>query len=133
MRILVIEDDRTTGDYILAGLRQEGHVVDLSRNGRDGLLTAQTNDFDVLVVDRMPGFGSTSGSSSLLSSGMLPALVVVRPLLIERWGRRTWSRLAERRLASRHRLASSRCAAACVSSKRLLHCRLCKHTCENHL
>ena len=40
MRILVIEDDRTTGDYILAGLRQEGHVVDLSRNGRDGLLTA---------------------------------------------------------------------------------------------
>lgn len=53
MRILVIEDDRTTGDYIANGLREEGHVVDLSRNGREGLLTAQTNDFDVLVVDRM--------------------------------------------------------------------------------
>lgn len=53
MRILVIEDDRTTGDYIVNGLREEGHVVDLSRNGREGLLTAQTSDFDVLVVDRM--------------------------------------------------------------------------------
>ncbi|MDO5705869.1 MAG: response regulator transcription factor [Paracoccus sp. (in: a-proteobacteria)] len=53
MRILVIEDDRTTGDYILEGLRQEGHIADLCRNGRDGLVTAQTHDFDVLVVDRM--------------------------------------------------------------------------------
>jgi len=53
MRILVIEDDRTTGDYILQGLRQEGHIADLCRNGRDGLIAAQTSDFDVLVVDRM--------------------------------------------------------------------------------
>ncbi|WP_313136627.1 response regulator transcription factor [Paracoccus jeotgali] len=53
MRILVIEDDRTTGDYILQGLRQEGHTADLCRNGRDGLIAAQTSDFDVLVVDRM--------------------------------------------------------------------------------
>ena len=53
MRILVIEDDRTTGDYIQQGLRQEGHVAELCRNGRDGLITAQTSDFDVLVVDRM--------------------------------------------------------------------------------
>ncbi|MFC3527899.1 winged helix-turn-helix domain-containing protein [Paracoccus mangrovi] len=53
MRILVIEDDRTTGDYIQQGLRQEGHVAELCRNGRDGLITAQTSDFDVLVVDRL--------------------------------------------------------------------------------
>lgn len=53
MRILVIEDDTTTGDYILRGLREEGHVADLCRNGRDGLITAQTNDFDILIVDRM--------------------------------------------------------------------------------
>ena len=53
MRILVIEDDATTGDYIARGLQQEGHTVELSRNGRDGLIVAQTHDFDVLVVDRM--------------------------------------------------------------------------------
>ncbi|AGT08919.1 winged helix-turn-helix domain-containing protein [Paracoccus aminophilus] len=56
MRILIIEDDPTTGDFIARGLREEGHVADLSRNGRDGLLAAQSADFDVLVVDRMlPG------------------------------------------------------------------------------
>ena len=53
MRILVIEDDKTTGDYILQGLVEEGHVVDLSRNGREGLITAQSKDYDILVVDRM--------------------------------------------------------------------------------
>lgn len=53
MRILVIEDDRTTADYVADGLRQEGHVVDQVPDGREGLLAAQTNDYDVLVVDRM--------------------------------------------------------------------------------
>lgn len=38
MKILVIEDDVTTGDYIAHGLREEGHTVDLIANGRDGLI-----------------------------------------------------------------------------------------------
>ena len=53
MKILVIEDDRTTGDYVAHGLREEGHTVDLIQNGRDGLIQATTSDYDVLVVDRM--------------------------------------------------------------------------------
>ncbi len=53
MRILVIEDDRATGDYIVHGLREESHTVDLCRSGREGLIVAQGNDYDVLVVDRM--------------------------------------------------------------------------------
>ena len=61
MRILVIEDDRTTGDYILRGLQQEGHVVDLVRDGREGLALAQSTAFDVLIVDRMlPGLDGLS-------------------------------------------------------------------------
>ena len=61
MRILVIEDDRTTGDYILRGLQQEGHVVDLARDGREGLALAQSTAFDVLIVDRMlPGLDGLS-------------------------------------------------------------------------
>ncbi len=56
MKILVIEDDRTTGAYIADGLREEGHVVDLMDNGRDALLQASTTEYDVLIVDRMlPG------------------------------------------------------------------------------
>lgn len=66
MRILVIEDDRATGDYIGTGLRQEGHVVDLCADGREGLITAQTQDYDLLVVDRMlPGLDGLSLVRSL--------------------------------------------------------------------
>lgn len=61
MKILVIEDDKTTGGYISDGLREEGHVVDLIENGRDALLQASASDYDVLIVDRMlPGLDGMS-------------------------------------------------------------------------
>lgn len=53
MKILVVEDDGTTGPYIAQGLRQEGHVVDLLTDGAEGLIQAATGSYDVLIVDRM--------------------------------------------------------------------------------
>ena len=53
MKILVVEDDTTTGTYIARGLREEGHVVDLVEDGRAGLIAATSTGFDVLIVDRM--------------------------------------------------------------------------------
>ena len=53
MKLLVIEDDATTGSYIARGLREEGHVVDLVADGREGLILATSNSYDVMVVDRM--------------------------------------------------------------------------------
>ncbi len=53
MKLLVIEDDTTTGTYIARGLREEGHVVDLIDDGRAGLLAATGGGYDVLIVDRM--------------------------------------------------------------------------------
>jgi two-component system OmpR family response regulator len=56
VKILVIEDDRETADYISRGLREQGHVVDHAGNGRDGLFRAGDGGYDVLIVDRMlPG------------------------------------------------------------------------------
>ncbi len=56
MKILVIEDDTTTGAYIADGLREEGHSVDLVTNGSEGLIQATVTPYDVLIVDRMlPG------------------------------------------------------------------------------
>ena len=56
MRILVIEDDRSTADFIAKGLHEAGHVVELARNGKDGLFFALSESFDVIVTDRMlPG------------------------------------------------------------------------------
>ncbi|MFC2966897.1 winged helix-turn-helix domain-containing protein [Acidimangrovimonas pyrenivorans] len=61
MKILVVEDDATTADYIAEGLRQEGHTVDLTAEGRDGLIHATSGEYDVMVVDRMlPGLDGLS-------------------------------------------------------------------------
>jgi two-component system OmpR family response regulator len=53
MRILVIEDDIETADYLVGGLADEGHAVSWSGNCRDGLFFAMTENFDLLIVDRM--------------------------------------------------------------------------------
>lgn len=53
MKLLVVEDDTTTGPYIARGLREEGHVVDLVEDGQAGLIAATSQSYDVLIVDRM--------------------------------------------------------------------------------
>jgi two-component system OmpR family response regulator len=53
MKLLVVEDDTTTGAYIARGLREEGHSVDLVGDGRAALMQATSGSYDVMVVDRM--------------------------------------------------------------------------------
>lgn len=61
MKLLVIEDDRATADYVANGLRQEGHVVDHIVDGREALGQAMSGGYDALVVDRMlPGLDGLS-------------------------------------------------------------------------
>ncbi|KZY05973.1 MULTISPECIES: winged helix-turn-helix domain-containing protein [unclassified Sulfitobacter] len=76
MKLLVIEDDATTGNYIARGLREEGHVVDLVTDGRQGLIQATGNTYDVLVVDRMlPEIDGLTLLKTLRGTGNLtPAL-----------------------------------------------------------
>jgi two-component system, OmpR family, response regulator len=61
MKILEIEDDKTTGAYISDGLREEGHSVDLIPSGSDGLIQASIGQYDVIIVDPMlPGIDGVS-------------------------------------------------------------------------
>jgi two-component system copper resistance phosphate regulon response regulator CusR len=53
MKILIVEDEPKTGDYLQQGLAESGFVVDLARNGVDGLHLAVTGDHDLLVLDVM--------------------------------------------------------------------------------
>jgi two-component system, OmpR family, response regulator len=56
MRVLIVEDDAEAAGYLAKGLRESGHAVDVAATGRDGLLLAAAETYDVLVVDRMlPG------------------------------------------------------------------------------
>lgn len=56
MRILVVEDEPKTGDYLKQGLTEAGFIVDLARDGLDGLHLALTEAYDLAVLDVMlPG------------------------------------------------------------------------------
>lgn len=56
LRILVIEDDDATADYVATGLKDHGHQVEVAADGTTGSAMALAASFDVLVVDRMlPG------------------------------------------------------------------------------
>jgi two-component system copper resistance phosphate regulon response regulator CusR len=53
MRLLVIEDEAKAGEYLRKGLSESGFVVDLARNGADGLHLAKTGSYDVILLDVM--------------------------------------------------------------------------------
>ncbi|MFT5535421.1 MAG: two-component system copper resistance phosphate regulon response regulator CusR [Burkholderiaceae bacterium] len=56
MRILIVEDEPKTGDYLRKGLQENGYVVDLARDGTNGLHLAVQEDYDLIVLDVMlPG------------------------------------------------------------------------------
>lgn len=69
MRILVLEDDKKLGPWVTDGLREEGHVVDLFADGKDALLAAMGQDYDLLILDRMvPGLDGLAVLKSLRAS-----------------------------------------------------------------
>jgi two-component system OmpR family response regulator len=69
MRILVIEDDPSVGEFVCGGLREAGHSVDYADNGKDGLFLATTESYDAMVVDRMlPGVDGLSIVRTLRAS-----------------------------------------------------------------
>ena len=56
MKILIVEDERKSGDYLKQGLTEAGFVVDVARDGLDGMHLACTEDYDLVVLDVMlPG------------------------------------------------------------------------------
>ena len=66
MRILVIEDDHKIANAIKKGLLQEKFAVDVSYDGKDGLGSAITFEYDLIIIDRMlPGVDGIKICSAL--------------------------------------------------------------------
>jgi two-component system OmpR family response regulator len=81
MRILVIEDDQATADYIANGLTQEGQTTEIATNGKDGLFLALSSPFDVIVTDRMlPGPDGLSIIRALRASSIATPVLVLTAL-----------------------------------------------------
>ncbi len=76
MKILVVEDELKTGDYLRQGLMEAGFVVDLVRNGEDGLHAALSETYDLAILDVMlPGMDGWSVLKGIRNSGQeLPVL-----------------------------------------------------------
>jgi len=70
MRILVVEDEPKTGNYLKQGLSEAAFVVDLMRDGNDGLHAAMTESYDLIVLDVMlPGRDGWSVLRALRETG----------------------------------------------------------------
>ena len=52
MRILLIEDDISVAEFVVKGLKESGFSVDHTQDGKEGLLLASSESYDILVVDR---------------------------------------------------------------------------------
>jgi two-component system OmpR family response regulator len=53
MRVLVVEDDRETAQFLQRSLRESGHTADLAGDGDTGLAMGRDGHYDVMIVDRM--------------------------------------------------------------------------------
>lgn len=78
MRLLIIEDDRDSADYLVKAFREVGHVAEHAADGEQGLALASSGDYDVLIVDRMlPKRDGLSLIGALRDKGIrTPALIL---------------------------------------------------------
>jgi len=78
MRILVIEDDPTVGQYVKRGLEEQRWSVDLVPNGEDGERHASSEAYDMVILDmRLPGKSGLEVLHSLRARGFeRPVLVL---------------------------------------------------------
>ncbi|MQR02012.1 heavy metal response regulator transcription factor [Glaciimonas soli] len=77
MKILIVEDELKTADYLYKGLSEQGCVVDLAHNGIDGQHLALEHDYDVIVLDVMlPGIDGFSVLRALRAVKHTPVIML---------------------------------------------------------
>ena len=78
MRLLLVEDDNRTANFIMKGLRQAGYSVDRARDGEEGLLMAQLSSYDLAIVDVMlPKLDGLSLISALRQERIRTPIIVL--------------------------------------------------------
>ena len=80
-KILVVEDDPTTAEYVANGLEQNGFIVDRASDGRDGLFHATDGNYAAIVLDRMlPGMDGLAVLSAIRAAGIQTPVIVLSAL-----------------------------------------------------
>lgn len=85
MRVLVVEDDRTVGQFVMRGLEEQGMQVELVGDGREGLERATAGAFDLIVLDlRLPSLSGVEVLRTLRDRGItMPVLVLTAQDAVE--------------------------------------------------
>jgi len=77
MKILIVEDELKTADYLRKGLGEQGCTVDVAHNGIDGQHLALEHDYDVIVLDAMlPGIDGFAVLRSLRTVRQTPVIML---------------------------------------------------------
>jgi two-component system OmpR family response regulator len=77
-RILVVEDDPDTRDYVAKGLSQAGYATEAAGSGRDALYLATGGGFDAMVLDRMlPDIDGLSVLKSMRAAGVSTPVILL--------------------------------------------------------
>lgn len=77
MKILIVEDELKTADYLRKGLGEQGCAVDVAHNGIDGQHLALEHDYDVIVLDAMlPGMDGFAVLRSLRTVRQTPVIML---------------------------------------------------------
>ncbi|MBS0481654.1 MAG: response regulator transcription factor [Proteobacteria bacterium] len=80
-KILVIEDDRRTADFLTKGLSDAGFVADRADDGRDGLFLATDGSYDAIVLDRMlPGMDGMAVLAALRAAKVQTPVLILSSL-----------------------------------------------------
>ncbi|MDB5698103.1 MAG: two-component system, OmpR family, response regulator [Alphaproteobacteria bacterium] len=80
-KILVVEDDATTSDYIAKGLVENGYVVDREVDGRDGLFHALDGTYAAVILDRMlPGMEGLAVLNAIRAAGVETPVIILSAL-----------------------------------------------------
>lgn len=81
LKILLIEDDVSISNFVQSGLRSIGHSVVAADDGRQGLIEATTEEFDVIILDRMlPSMDGLKILQALRASGDETPVIILSAL-----------------------------------------------------
>lgn len=84
MKLLVVEDEPKLADYLDKGLTEEGYVVEVARNGIDGLHMAMEGRPDLIILDyMMPGIDGLALLTALRQSHQTPVIMLTARIGVE--------------------------------------------------
>ena len=81
MRLLLVEDDTEVANYLIKGLKENGFVVDHASDGKEGLFLANSEDYGVMIIDRMlPGLDGLVIVKSVRAAGKSTPVMILSTL-----------------------------------------------------